>query len=141
MWATFWDAFQEVGGRRIVVILVITAFVVGLMFNRPIRFDKFGDVDVIYQGVLNLGPWPFAVPTVLGQVTFFAGMVWTGLMIFTGCPQFVAMMEKGWRELTFSKGTLADPVWQVRFADVVVLRVDSRDLCAARRSTLVAHGH
>ncbi len=118
MWATFWDAFQEVGGRRIVLVLITAVFVTGLLFSRPVHFEKFGEVDVIYQGMLNLGPWPFAVPVILSQVTFFAGMVCTMLMIFTGCPQFVAMMEKGWRELTFSKGT---PRWQILFGRYVSL--------------------
>jgi ABC-type transport system involved in multi-copper enzyme maturation permease subunit len=113
MWSAFWDAFQEAGGRRVIVSLVILAIVVGLLFNRSVHFEKLNNVDVIYQGEVNQGPFAFAVPSILGQVTLFAGMIWMMLMIFAGCPQFVAMLEKGWRELTFSKAT---PRWQLMLA-------------------------
>src|SRR5215469_14314207 len=113
MWATFWDALQEVGGRRIVTVLAVLALAVGLLFNHSVSFGRIVGVDVLYQGAVNMGPWPFAVPVILGQVTFVSGLIWLMFMIFTGCPQFVAMLEKGWRELTFSKGT---PRWQILFA-------------------------
>lgn len=110
MWAVFWDSLQEVGGRRVVVVLLVLAVVVGLLFNRVVRFGTAAGVAVLYQGAINMGPWPFAVPQILGQVNMVAGTIWLILMVFAGGPQFVAMLEKGWRELTFAKAT---PRWQI----------------------------
>src|SRR5690349_6484253 len=113
MWSSFWDAFQEVGGRRIIVALFVLALGVGLLFDRSVHFEKLNNVDVIFQGVVSQGPWAFAVPSILGQITYFAGMIWMMMMMFAGCPQFVAMLEKGWREHTFAKAT---PRWQILLA-------------------------
>jgi hypothetical protein len=113
MWAAFWDALQEVGGRRIVIALFVLALVVGLLFNRAVHFEKLGNVDVLYMGSANMGPWAFGVPAILGGVTFAAGMIWLNLVTLTAVPQFVAMLDKGWRELTFSKAT---PRWQLLLA-------------------------
>jgi ABC-type transport system involved in multi-copper enzyme maturation permease subunit len=110
MWATYWDAFAEAGGRRIVLILAAVALGLGLLFSLPVTFGTVNGVPVIFQGPLSMGPWPLAVPVILAQLTAPLGISWLLLMIFTGCPQFVSMLERGWRELTFSKAT---PRWQI----------------------------
>src|SRR5215475_3200670 len=121
MWSAFWDALQEVGGRRVVVVLLVLAFVVGLLFNHAIRFERLAGVEVLFEGALNMGPWAFAVPTILARITTVAGTIWLVLMIFAGCPQFVAMLEKGWRELTFSKGTARWQIMLARWLSLVLL--------------------
>jgi len=110
MWAAFWDSLQEVGGRRVVMVLLVLAFVVGLLFNRVVAFGTAGGVPVVFEGAMNMGPWQFGVPEALSRITLISGTIWLLLMIFAGAPQFVAMLEKGWRELTFSKAT---PRWQI----------------------------
>lgn len=120
MWATFWDALQEVGGRKIVIILVILSLVVGWLFTRPVNFGQINGVSVIRQGVVNVGPYPFAVPMLLGQVTQVSGVIWLMLMLLSGGPQFTAMLEKGWRELTFAK---AAPRWQILLERFISLNV------------------
>src|SRR2546425_1732900 len=110
MWATYWDALAEFGGRRVLIVFAGMALLIGFMFNRQIQFGTMNGVNVIYQGPASMGPWPFAVPTILGQQTTFTGLIWVLLMIFFGVPLFVSTLEKGWRELTFSKGTRR---WQI----------------------------
>jgi ABC-type transport system involved in multi-copper enzyme maturation permease subunit len=121
MWAAFWDAFQEVGGRRVVVIMLVLAFAVGLLFNRAVHFDKFANVDVIMEGTINMGPWAFAVPTILARITQAGGLMWLVMMIFIGCPQFVVMQEKGWRELIFSKATARWQILLARYTSIVLM--------------------
>jgi len=110
MWATYRDSLKEIGGRTVLIVLVVLALIIGLMFTSRVRFGEVNGIDVVYQGPISMGPWPMAVPNVMSQLTQFSGMAWIILMIFTGCPLFVASLEKGWRELTFSKGT---PRWQI----------------------------
>jgi len=114
MWATYLDALQEAGGRWVVVTLTGLAAVIGGLFSLSVSFGyALNGVKVIYQGPLSMGPWALAVPVILGQLTVFTGNIWLLLMIFAGCPQFVSMLEKGWRDLTFSKAT---PRWQIMLA-------------------------
>jgi hypothetical protein len=110
MWATYWDALQEVGGRRVLLSLFGLGLVIGFLINRPFRFDTINGVDVIYQGPVNMGPWPLSVPATLAQISGFTGMFWIVLWLIAGGPLFVLTLERGWRELTFSKGT---PRWQI----------------------------
>ena len=110
MWATYWDAFAEAGGRRAVVTLLIMALLAGWMFASRVTFGVVNGVGVIYQGPLSMVPWVLSVPVILGQMAAPVGVAWMLLMIFSGCPQFVSMLERGWRELTFSKGARR---WQI----------------------------
>ena len=126
MWATFWDALVEVGGRKIVAALLLLAMGVGLLYSRSVRFGTMANVNVLMMGPNNMGPYPFSVPLALGQAITLAGVIWISMMIFAGSPQFVAMLEKGWRELTFSKGT---PRWQILLARFVSLTLLFTALC------------
>ena len=112
MWATYWDALQEVGGRKVLHALVALGVGMGLLFNLRIEFAAINGVDVIYRGPLNMGPWHLAVPTILAQMTSFIGGIWTFIMIIVCDPVFVSTLERGWREITFSKGT---PRWHIFF--------------------------
>ncbi len=126
MWAAFWDALVEVGGRKIVVALLLLALGVGFLFNRGVKFETLAGVKVIYFGPVSMGPWAFGVPQVLAQATVVSTTIWVMLMIFAGAPQFVVMLEKGWRELTFSKGT---PRWQLLLARFTSLTLLFAALC------------
>src|SRR5579871_6079610 len=121
MWSAFLDALQEVGGRRVVLVLIVLALLVGLLFNRAVNFGSAAGVEVLYEGANNMGPFPFAVPTILGRIAPVGGTIWLMLMLFAGCPQFVAMLEKGWRELTFSKGTARWQILLARGASLILL--------------------
>ena len=67
MWATFQDVLQEVGGRRMLIIIVgLLPLITGALVNRPFTFGTLNGVDVIFQGKANMGPWPLAVPEVMG---------------------------------------------------------------------------
>lgn len=123
MWAAFWDALAEAGGRKIVIAIVLLSLGIGYLYSRAVDFGKLANVNVLFFGPQNMGPYPFAVPQLLGTLTPLANVIATMLMIFAGCPQFVAMLEKGWRELTFSKGTARWQILLSRFISLTILYI------------------
>jgi ABC-type transport system involved in multi-copper enzyme maturation permease subunit len=116
MWATYLSAMEETGNRRLVVILVGIALLTTFLFTRSVGFDKTADgVQVIYIGreltaFTNRGPYPLAVPQVLGQEMSLTGTVWTLLALISASVLLVETFERGWIELIFSKGTRR---WQI----------------------------
>jgi hypothetical protein len=121
MWATYCDAIAEVGGRRVLAVLVVMGLATGLLFNNRVKFESISGVQVIYQGSVNMGPWRIGVPAVQGTLIGFAGFIWVLLMTIVGCPLFVMMLEKGWRELTFAKGTRRWHIFLGRYLAVITL--------------------
>jgi ABC-type transport system involved in multi-copper enzyme maturation permease subunit len=110
--------------RRVLVVLLGLALVTSGFMNLQVKFSTAPNgVNVILLGERNQGPWPLAVPVVLGQQMALAGYVWTLLTILAAAPMLVATLERGWLEVIFSKGAARSTILLGRFSAGVSLYV------------------
>jgi hypothetical protein len=114
MIATYWSSLKEALSRRVLVVVLGIAVVTSIFINTEIRFPNAAGVNVVTMGDRNLGPWPVGVPLVLGQ-QMAADFLWMLLTILAAVPLLVAMLERGWLELIFSKGKPRSLIFLGRF--------------------------
>jgi ABC-type transport system involved in multi-copper enzyme maturation permease subunit len=112
MFATYWNSLDEATSRRVAYVIFGLALLVAVVFNMIVhtrRLPNSGPL-VVAVGSLSFDAPAFAVPAVLNAELRATGSLWFMLVIFAAAPLLTAGLEKGWLDLTFSKGT---PRWKI----------------------------
>ncbi|MGA2716966.1 MAG: hypothetical protein ABSG41_28095 [Bryobacteraceae bacterium] len=111
MFATYMNSLHETLSRRVALVLFGVAILVTLAFNWLVHIRPLGNgMSVMTVGAQQPAPSGIAVPAVLESMLRTTGTLWLLLAIFAAAPLLTSSLEKGWLELTFSKGT---PRWKI----------------------------
>jgi hypothetical protein len=111
MIASYLHSVREAIHRRMALVLIGMAILVAYLIFHIITLKPMPNGDpMLFMGRLALGPASLAVPAVLAQEVKITGGLWLFLAIFASTPLLVAALEKGWVELTLTKGV---PRWRV----------------------------
>jgi ABC-type transport system involved in multi-copper enzyme maturation permease subunit len=92
------------------VLIGMAALMAYLIFHYVTLVPLPTGDPMVFLGRLALGPASLAVPAVLAEEVKMTGSLWLFLAIFASAPLMVASLEKGWVELTLTKGV---PRWRV----------------------------
>lgn len=105
MFAAYMHSVRESVNKRMALVLigmaVLFATILYLIFNIVPMKDG---TSMIFLGRHMLGPATLAVPAAQSQEVQITGTLWLLLSIFAAVPLVVAALEKGWVELTLTKG-------------------------------------
>jgi len=106
MFATYMNSLCESMSRRVALVLFGVAILVAIAFNAVMHVRTAGDgAKMIFVGMQPPMPPAIGVPSVLESELRATGSLWLLLALFAATPLLTATLEKGWLELTFSKGT------------------------------------
>jgi len=105
MLAAYIHTLRESVNRRMALVLIGMAILMAvlLMFLISVKPLPNGQ-SMILLGHKFLGPAELAVPAAMSAEVQITGGLWIFLAIFASAPLLVSMMEKGWVELTLTKG-------------------------------------
>lgn len=113
MLTSYWYALEEAFSRRVSLVVFGVALLIANLFNLLVKIRSLPNgKDAIFLGPHLLGTSRIAVRSVLEAEFHVAGTLWLLLAVFAAVPLVASTLEKGWLELTFSKGT---PRWRVFF--------------------------
>jgi ABC-type transport system involved in multi-copper enzyme maturation permease subunit len=105
MFAAYLHTLRESINRRMALVLIgmgiLMAVILILVFKVMVLPNG---QSVLFLGHHMLGPADLAVPAAMVQEVQITGGLWLFLAIFASTPLLVSMMEKGWVELTLTKG-------------------------------------
>nr|HEV7955348.1 hypothetical protein [Candidatus Acidoferrales bacterium] len=106
MFAAYMHSVREAVNRRMALVLIGLAvlFAVLFYFLFTIKTVEPKDLSMIFLGKRMLGPASLAVPAALSAEVSITGGLWLFLSIFASVPLLVSSLEKGWVELTLTKG-------------------------------------
>ena len=105
MFAAYIHSVRESINKRMALVLIGLAvlFAVILFFFINIKPMNDGS-SMIFAGPHMLGPASLAAPAAYSAEVSITGGLWLFLAIFASVPLLVSMLEKGWVELTLTKG-------------------------------------
>ncbi len=111
MFAAYLNTLRESVNRRMALVLIgmgvlMAVILMVLLTIKPLPNGQ----SMILLGHRMLGPAEIAVPAAMVAEVQITGGLWLFLAIFASTPLLVSMMEKGWVELTLTKGVSR---WQV----------------------------
>jgi hypothetical protein len=113
MFATYLNSLHESMSRRVALVLLGVALLVAIGFGTIVRVRTApGGGNALAVGSQPPEPPGLAVPAVIESEVRATGSLWLLLAIFAAAPLLSATLEKGWLELTFSKGTAR---WRIFF--------------------------
>ncbi|HKV06418.1 MAG TPA: hypothetical protein VJO53_15080 [Candidatus Acidoferrales bacterium] len=116
MFATYIHSLHESTSRRVALVLLGIGVLVAIAFNAVVHVRaSAGGAATIIVGTQSPAPPAFAVPAVLESELRATGALSLLLAIFAAAPLMTAALEKGWLELTFSKGTARWRIYCGRF--------------------------
>jgi hypothetical protein len=116
MFATYVNSLHESMSRRVALVLFGVGILVAIAFNAIVHVRTLADgARAIVVGTQSPAPPVIAVPSVLESDLRATGSLWLLLAIFAAAPLLTATLEKGWLELTFSKGTARWRIFLGRF--------------------------
>jgi hypothetical protein len=105
MFAAYMHSVRESINKRMALVLIGVAILFALLlFFRIIVKPMANGTSMIFIGQHMLGPASLGVPAVEAQEIQFTGTLWLFLSIFAAVPLLVSSLEKGWVELTLTKG-------------------------------------
>jgi ABC-type transport system involved in multi-copper enzyme maturation permease subunit len=111
MFAAYLNTLRESVNRRMALVLIGMAILVAYLIFHFITLKPMPNGDpMVFLGRMAVGPASLAGPAVLAQEVRMTGSLWLFLAIFAATPLLVSALEKGWVELTFTKGV---PRWRV----------------------------
>lgn len=111
MLAAYLHSVRESVNRRMALVLFGLAILFAVILFIVIKVTPLPDgTSMIFLGKHMLGPASLAVPAALVAEVQITGGLWLLLAIFASSPLLVSTMEKGWVELTFTKGV---PRWKI----------------------------
>lgn len=111
MFATYINSLHETLSRRVALVLFGVAILVAIAFNWFVHVRPLvNGTSTMIVGAQLPTPPGVAVPAVLESVLRATGTLWLLLATFAAAPLLTSTLEKGWLELTFSKGT---PRWDI----------------------------
>jgi len=97
----------------VALVLFGVAILVAIAFNLLVHVRHVANgASTMIVGAQLPAPPGIAVPVVLESLLRATGTLWLLLAIFAAAPLLTSTLEKGWLELTFSKGT---PRWKIFF--------------------------
>jgi ABC-type transport system involved in multi-copper enzyme maturation permease subunit len=105
MLAAYLNSLHEAVNRRMALVTFGIAVVVAVTFNWVVHLKPIGDDYMVVFGNRPLGPASLAVPSLFTSEAQFTGFFWLLLGVLAAVPLFASALEKGWTELTLSKGT------------------------------------
>jgi hypothetical protein len=116
MFATYLNSLHESMSRRVALVLLGVAILIAIVFNAVLHVRPLPDgATMILVGAQSPVPPEIAVPTMLESILRATGSLWMLLAIFAAAPLLTATLEKGWLEMTFSKGTARWKIFLGRF--------------------------
>ena len=105
MLAAYIHSVRESVNRRMALVLIGFAVLMAYLITRIIVIKPLPDgTSMLFMGRQMLGPSSLAVPAVLANIVKITGGLWLFLAIFASVPLLVSTLEKGWVELTLTKG-------------------------------------
>ncbi|MFZ0820955.1 MAG: hypothetical protein WAM91_12860 [Candidatus Acidiferrales bacterium] len=105
MFAAYLHTVRESINRRMALVLIGMGILMAVILILVFKVVTLPNGQtVILLGRHMLGPAEFAVPAAMVQEVQITGGLWLFLAIFGSTPLIVSMMEKGWVELTLTKG-------------------------------------
>jgi hypothetical protein len=111
MLATYWNSLDEAMSRRVAHVVFGLALLVAVIFNLIVHIRKLPTGPIVVAvGTLSFDAARFAVPAIIESELHVTGVLWFMLVIFAAAPLLTSGLEKGWVDLTFSKGT---PRWKI----------------------------
>jgi hypothetical protein len=106
MFAAYIHSVREAVNRRMALVLIGMALLFAVILFLLINIKPLTDgTSMIFLGQHMLGPATMAVPAAESAEVSITGGLWLFLAIFASVPLLVSMLEKGWVELTLTKGT------------------------------------
>lgn len=106
MIAAYVNSLAEAVNRRMGLVMLGLSAVVAVVFNWIVRLVPLRDGStMIMFGNRMLGPDKIAAPALFKTEAQFTGGLWLLLGIFAAAPLLASTLDKGWLELTLSKGT------------------------------------
>jgi hypothetical protein len=111
MFASYLHTLRESVHRRMALVLIGMAILVSYLIFHYVTLKPMPNGDaMVFLGRMAVGPASLAGPAVLAQEVKMTGSLWLFLAIFAATPLLVSALEKGWVELTLTKGV---PRWRV----------------------------
>lgn len=107
MLTTYLNSLHEAFSRRMALVLFGVSLLVAVAFCRLPNIRPDGTLVV---GKNSPMPYARGVPWVLGGELDATGELWLLLALLAAAPLVASTLEKGWLELTFSKGA---PRWEI----------------------------
>jgi hypothetical protein len=105
MFAAYIHSVREAINKRMALVLIGLAVLFAVLLYLIINIKPLSDgTSMIFIGRHMLGPASLAVPAAQVQEVQITGTLWMLLSIFAAVPLIVAALEKGWVELTLTKG-------------------------------------
>ena len=105
MFAAYMHSVREAVNKRMALVLIGMAVLFATILYLLINITPMKDgTSMIFLGRHMLGPATLAVPAAQAQEVQITGSLWLLLSIFASVPLVVAALEKGWVELTLTKG-------------------------------------
>ena len=116
MFSTYVNSLRESLSRRVALVLFGVAILVAVAFNSVVHVRALaGGAKAIIIGSQLPMPPSIGVPGVLESDLRATGSLWLLLAIFAAAPLLTATLERGWLELTFSKGVARWRIFLGRF--------------------------
>jgi hypothetical protein len=105
MFAAYMHSVRESINKRMALVLIGMAVLFATILYLLINIAPLKDgSSMIFIGRHMLGPASLAVPAAQAQEVEITGSLWLLLSIFASVPLVVSALEKGWVELTLTKG-------------------------------------
>jgi len=106
MLAAYIHSMRESVNKRMALVLIGMAllFTVIFFFIFAITPLQPKNLSIVMMGHRMLGPATLAVPAAMAAEVQITGALWLMLAIFGSVPLLVSALEKGWVELTLTKG-------------------------------------
>lgn len=106
MFAAYTHSVREAINKRMALVLIGLALFFAVLFYFIIKVTPLEpkEMSMISLGKHMLGPASLAVPAAMSAEVSITGGLWLFLAIFASVPLLVSGLEKGWVELTLTKG-------------------------------------
>jgi ABC-type transport system involved in multi-copper enzyme maturation permease subunit len=130
MLAAYFNSLHEAVHRRMALVTAGIAVVVAICFNWFVHLPPAGADGIVLFGTRPLGPESIAVPALFVTEAEFTGFFWLFLGVLAGAPLLISALERGWTELTFSKGTARWRIMTGRYLGGVTLYLATMLLAA-----------
>ena len=106
MFAAYMHSVREAVNKRMALVLIGMAVFFAVLFYFIVKVAPVEpkDMSMVFLGKRALGPASLAVPSVMSAEVSITGGLWLFLAIFASVPLLVSALEKGWVELTLTKG-------------------------------------
>ena len=105
MFAAYLNSLNESINRRMALVAFGLAIIIAIVFNWGVHLKPIGTDFMVVLGNHPMGPASLAVPALFASEAKFTGFIWLVVGIFAAVPVIASTLDKGWLELTLSKGT------------------------------------